>query len=99
MITNRRSLITGLASLLCAPAIVRASSIMPVKAWLDEGRVLYVGIEELSRLSLSATFVTFAEFKEINATNVLNTYPSIAAALAVAKPSDTIVLRPGVYTS
>ena len=30
---NRRSLLTGLASLLAAPAIVRATSIMPVKAF------------------------------------------------------------------
>ena len=28
---TRRSLVTGLAGLLCAPAIVRASSLMPVK--------------------------------------------------------------------
>ena len=33
MILSRRSLITGLASFIAAPAIVRASSIMPVKAW------------------------------------------------------------------
>jgi hypothetical protein len=33
MLLNRRGLITGLASLVAAPAIVRASSLMPVKAW------------------------------------------------------------------
>ena len=33
MTLSRRSLITGLASLVCAPAIVRVGSIMPVKAW------------------------------------------------------------------
>ena len=32
---NRRNLITGLGALLCAPAIVRASSLMPVKALKD----------------------------------------------------------------
>lgn len=31
---NRRSLITGLVSLVAAPAIVRAGSLMPVKAML-----------------------------------------------------------------
>ena len=31
--TTRRGLITGLVSLLAAPAIVRASNLMPVKAW------------------------------------------------------------------
>lgn len=40
MLISRRGLITGLASLVPAPAIVRASSIMPVKAsprdlWLE----------------------------------------------------------------
>jgi hypothetical protein len=30
---DRRKLITGLVSLIAAPAIVRASSLMPVKAW------------------------------------------------------------------
>ena len=30
---SRRSLITGLASFMAAPAIVRVGSIMPVKAW------------------------------------------------------------------
>jgi hypothetical protein len=32
LITSRRSLITGLVSLMAAPAIVRLQSIMPVKA-------------------------------------------------------------------
>lgn len=36
MTPTRRSLITGIGALLCAPAIVRASSIMPVKAWSDQ---------------------------------------------------------------
>jgi hypothetical protein len=35
---SRRSLITGLASLVAAPAIVRVGSIMPVKAWIEEPR-------------------------------------------------------------
>jgi hypothetical protein len=32
---NRRGLITGLVSLIAAPAIVRASNLMPVKSMLD----------------------------------------------------------------
>ena len=32
MISNRRTFLTGLASLIAAPAIVRVSSLMPVKA-------------------------------------------------------------------
>lgn len=33
MLISRRGLLTGLASLMAAPAIVRASSLMSVKAW------------------------------------------------------------------
>ena len=32
MITSRRSFITGLSALIAAPAIVKASSLMPIKA-------------------------------------------------------------------
>lgn len=31
--TSRRAFLTGLGSIICAPAIVRASSLMPVKAY------------------------------------------------------------------
>lgn len=42
MILSRRSLITGLVSLVAAPAIVRASSLMPVKTWVPlEGATAY----------------------------------------------------------
>ena len=34
---DRRTLLTGLASIIAAPAIVRASSLMPIKAWDDLG--------------------------------------------------------------
>ena len=40
MIPSRRSLLTGLAALLAAPAIVRVSSIMPVKAFVGDGVAL-----------------------------------------------------------
>jgi len=33
---SRRSLITGLVSLVASPAIVRAGALMPVKAWVEE---------------------------------------------------------------
>ena len=32
---TRRSLLTGLGAIIAAPAIVRASSLMPVKAWVQ----------------------------------------------------------------
>lgn len=43
--TSRRSLITGLVSLIAAPAIVRAASLMPVKpipgAWIRRQGIVY----------------------------------------------------------
>ncbi len=39
MPTNRRQLITGLISFIAAPAIVRAGSLMPVKAIKDDSLV------------------------------------------------------------
>ncbi len=41
MNTTRRGLLTGIGALLCAPAIVRATNIMPVKAWAGDGVALY----------------------------------------------------------
>jgi hypothetical protein len=34
---TRRGLITGLAALIAAPAVVRAAALMPVKAWVEPG--------------------------------------------------------------
>jgi hypothetical protein len=33
--TTRRALLSAIPALICAPAIVRVSSLMPVKAWRD----------------------------------------------------------------
>lgn len=38
--TTRRGFITSALCLIAAPAIVRASSLMPVRAWLDDGIAL-----------------------------------------------------------
>lgn len=78
MITTRRTLITGMASLLVAPAIVRASSIMPVRAWDDA--VLFKCTERFSSWTdqrfdpdhIYKLRWAFAEFKEIVCVNVLN---------------------------
>lgn len=35
MIIQRRAFITGLASLIASPAIVKASALMPVKSWVE----------------------------------------------------------------
>jgi hypothetical protein len=53
MILSRRSLITGLASFVCAPAIVRASSIMPVKAFkfsMADGRAMQFAYNDLQQM-------------------------------------------------
>lgn len=42
MTLSRRSLITGLVSLVASPAIVRVSSLMPVKAWAADLSALEV---------------------------------------------------------
>jgi hypothetical protein len=36
---SRRSFLTAAISLIAAPAIVRATSLMPVKAWVDDPRI------------------------------------------------------------
>lgn len=47
LITSRRTFIGGLASLIAAPAIVRVSSLMPVKVvdllWAEEAMILPPG--------------------------------------------------------
>ena len=43
MIISRRGLITGLVSLVAAPAIVRAGSLMPVRVWSWTGVDLGAG--------------------------------------------------------
>lgn len=64
IITSRRGLLVGLGAILAAPAIVRASSIMPVKAfkrspqWYQlaivqsgEDLIFFVDGREISRMS------------------------------------------------
>lgn len=62
MIT-RRGLIAGLGVLLAAPAIVRASSLMPLSVWRYEPRTWYVSPETIRSGDGSAAhpFRTIAE--------------------------------------
>ncbi len=95
MILSRRGLIAGVGALLASPAIVRASSIMPVKAWAAASDPYWINSAHRYRL-----VTDFSEFREIMAYNIFNNYyPTIAAALQAANPGDIIVLSPGVYTS
>lgn len=77
MILPRRQFLTGLASLIAAPAVVRASSLMPVKAltwrdgWFPLGpRIVRVPFDE-SRI----TCVTFVDLRwfwvEVDSSQVL----------------------------
>lgn len=65
--TSRRSLIFGGAALICAPAIVRASSLMPVKAInLPDAAFNMTATEVLERQTLyfrnyAATLMRFVE--------------------------------------
>ena len=44
---NRRSFLTGLVGFVAAPAIVRVSSIMPVKAWADPLDLTHFRLDKL----------------------------------------------------
>ena len=57
MITSRRTFLTGLASLMAAPAIVRASSLMPVK--------VLPSVEELDALTIIMHPDMYAELSVI----------------------------------
>ena len=49
MLTRRRILIGGLASVICAPAIVRAESLMPLRALIVPMQPLHAGFVERLR--------------------------------------------------
>ncbi len=44
MTNSRRQILRGMLGLVCAPAIVRASSLMPIKVMRDEYRFAHVSI-------------------------------------------------------
>ena len=49
MLTRRSILIGGLASVICAPAIVRAESLMPIRALIVPMQPLHAGFVERLR--------------------------------------------------
>lgn len=57
----RRNLITGIGALLAAPALVRATSIMPVKIWDAETKLYYpcnvLQLNELNEASLEKVWI------------------------------------------
>lgn len=83
MIT-RRGLITGLGTLLCAPAIVRVSSLMPVSVWRE--------------LPPRTWFVASHTTSEGNGT-FKSPLRTIAEAIERAHGNDTIVFVEGTLVS
>lgn len=84
-IVSRRGLIAGFASLLAAPAIVRASSLMPVKLWAPrEWRCWYVAPAP----TLDIVGDGSAE----------RPFFSVSHAVNKAQAGDTIYLLPGTHT-
>ena len=61
-ITSRRSLITGLVSLLAAPAIVRASNLMPVKAVPTDELLTQAWTYNLATLKYEGVMVPYDVF-------------------------------------
>src|SRR5260221_9871644 len=49
MLTRRRMFIGGVASVICAPAIVRAESLMPIRALIVSMRPVHAGFVERLR--------------------------------------------------
>ena len=49
MFTRRRVFVGGVASVMCAPAIVRAESLMPIRALIVPMQPLYAGFVERLR--------------------------------------------------
>jgi hypothetical protein len=58
---DRRSLITGLISLVAAPAIVRAGSLMPVKVMKDDSAFEFSGFYQLFPLRSDVPPVIFQD--------------------------------------
>lgn len=76
MILSRRGLFTGVAALLAAPAIVRATSLMPVKPWHGYVDVLmdtqpafrsYLGWDQLKQEGEAVSFDPGVELKRFPA--------------------------------
>jgi hypothetical protein len=99
--TSRRSLLTGLGALIAAPAIVRASSLMPLKAvpnWDDYDEALRAirwneayAAEYTQRLVRSPLLVQWEEVASVNlAPGAVNYVPcgvrQLAAPIEVVKP-------------
>lgn len=85
---TRRGLITGLASLIAAPALVRASSIMPVKPWNDPlfgiGDIVY----DNSFLGSVWTFSSLRHFERTKIPTVQEGGPSKVRILSYEKWGD-----------
>jgi hypothetical protein len=88
MLISRRGLITGLASLVAAPAIVRAGSLMPVKAWADA--IDFVGIHSIDpryRAEFIAGFEQHYSLLNLHLVRETALLPSGDIVFEVARPT------------
>jgi hypothetical protein len=85
--TNRRSLITGLISLIAAPAIVRVSSIMPVKQMYADGGF----IRDSSIIDVLWHGEFYLTLDEFSVEHLKDAFLGIA--LNDAKPGDIVRVR------
>lgn len=75
---SRRGLITGLISLAAAPAIVRASSLMPIKVMVDPCELLHSRLNEayaVTRESMLRVLYSGYEFTANGRDDVLHWRP------------------------
>lgn len=95
LILPRRTLLRGLGALLCAPAIVRASSIMPVKA--EKETLLAEFTRETDPQKAYHRFIIVNSGAQFRIANVngqeIPVFPSIASAFAAAGPGSVIQVR------
>lgn len=85
--TTRRSLLTGIGAFLCAPALVRAGSLMPVKVWDD-------GLVKCMERFLQGSHGTVAFCPAAISPNPINNWSLVGAAEQIWK-GDLIRVRDG----
>jgi hypothetical protein len=88
--TSRRSLITGLVSFLAAPAVVRAASLMPVKA-LRSDVVIETWLEDL--IPMQVVFMGSYKFWIMGNDNIVH-YEPISNEQFYFQPGDYVGLTP-----
>lgn len=97
---SRRSLITGLASFVAAPAIVRAASIMPVKAWEPLYPSVYFTLNDgtMKRFVYDDYRRAWDEIADLVTNPPFPTSREIQARRVEVATAFSALLRPGIIT-